>query len=53
MEQKSSYWKKDYSFYTLDNKYKYTFNSIDSIATMDEYTKEGTLFESWIYTYDK
>ncbi len=42
----------DYSFYTLDNKYKYTFNSIDSIATMEEYTKEGTLSESWIYTYD-
>lgn len=32
--------------------YKYTSNSIDSIATMDQYDKKGKLTESWEYTYD-
>ena len=33
-------------------KYKYTTNSIDSIATMDAYNDKGKLTESWAYTYD-
>lgn len=32
--------------------YKYTSNSIDSIATMDKYDNKGKLSESWAYTYD-
>lgn len=42
----------DYKLSLFVNKYKYTFNSIDSIATMDKYTENGTLSESWTYTYD-
>lgn len=33
-------------------KHKYTTNSIDSIATMEEYNRDGKLVESWAYTYD-
>ena len=42
----------DYKLSLFVNKYKYTSNSIDSIATMDKYTEDGTLSESWTYTYD-
>ena len=44
--------KNDYSLTLLNYKYKYTFNGIDSIATMQKYSKEGDLIENWIYTYD-
>lgn len=33
-------------------KYKYTSNSIDSIASMEEYNKDGKLSEKWVYTYN-
>lgn len=33
--------------------YKYTFNSIDSIETMQEYDEDGGLVEEWTYTYDE
>lgn len=33
--------------------YKYTFNSIDSIETMQVYGKDGQLDEAWVYTYDE
>ena len=35
-----------------DYVYKYTYNDIDSVATMHVYNDDGNLSESWTYTYD-
>lgn len=42
----------DYTLSVLEYKYKYTFNNIDSIATMNKYMANGALSESWEYAYD-
>lgn len=44
--------KNDYMMSVLQDKYKYTYNSIDSVALMQDYNKDGKLSEEWEYSYD-
>lgn len=44
--------KRDYTYLSLDCKYIYSYNSIDSISEMKKYDKDGRLTETWTYEYD-
>ena len=44
---------RNYFFETLfQNKYKYEYNSIDSVSRMIVYDRDGDLNEEWTYEYD-
>lgn len=44
--------KNDYDFGLLQYKYKYEYNSFDSVSVMYEYDKKGSLCETHKYEYD-
>lgn len=44
--------KNAYSFGMLSYKYKYEYNSLDSVSVMYQYNADGSLFETYKYEYD-